>query len=134
MVTVTVTVTVKVMVMVSVTVTQTRKKSQACKQCLRTIFEKIVDIFGSATIFLKFLPINVHKPALLSTINVFLLENIWYNGKYCNFRHFCMLRTIWFCRHFLTPKIGLRTKINFFHVWSMDGSIGWTPSLFPVPQ
>ena len=25
---------------------QTWKKLQACKQCLRTIFEKIVDIFG----------------------------------------------------------------------------------------
>ena len=25
--------------------------------------------------------------------------------------------SIWICGHFSTPKIGLRTKNNFFHVW-----------------
>ena len=54
----------------------TRKKLHACKHCLRTISEKIVDIFEETIIFLQFLPINAHKSAFLSTINLFLLENI----------------------------------------------------------
>ena len=55
---------------------QTWKKSQACKRGLRTIFEKIVDIFGKTTIFLEFLPVNAHKPALLSITIIFWLENV----------------------------------------------------------
>ena len=52
------------------------KKSQACKQCLWTIFEKIVDIFVQTTIFLQFLPTNAYKSALLSTINPLISDII----------------------------------------------------------
>ena len=92
------------------------KKLQACKHCLRTIFEKIVDILRYTTIFLQFLPINAHKSALISTINPLLLENIWYNGKNAILGTFICLGTMWICGNFSTPKIALRTKINSFHV------------------
>ena len=47
---------------------QTWKKSQACKRCLRTIFEKIVDIFGQTINFRQLLPIkgnNIIYPHLI---------------------------------------------------------------------
>jgi len=59
------------------------------KRCLRTIFEKIVDIFGLTTIFWQFLPINGHQWTQVSNINphiyyIFLFENIQYTRKICN--------------------------------------------------
>ena len=88
------------------------------KHCLHTVFEIIVDIFGWTTILFQFLPINAHKPTLISKINIFLLENIQYNGKHIKFRHFHMLRNNVNLRTFSTPKIDLRTTINFFHLWT----------------
>ena len=94
---------------------QTWKKSQACKHCLQTVFEKIVDIFGSTTIFLQYLPSNAQESAFLSTINHFCKKIIELLGT------FIFLGSIGISTHFLTPKIDLRTKINFFHVWSLIG-------------
>ena len=93
---------------------QTWKESQACKHCLWTIFEQIVDFFGQTTILLQFWPINAHKYVLLSTINPPLLENIWYDGKYCNFGHFYMLRIYVNLQSFLSPKNWLAVKNQLF--------------------
>ena len=58
--------------------------------------------------FLAILPINAYKSALLSTINAFLLANIWYNGKNCNFRHFYMnylnLRTFFNLKNWIVDE------------------------------
>ena len=63
---------------------------------------------------LQFWPINAHKYVLLSTINPPLLENIWYDGKYCNFGHFYMLRIYVNLQSFLSPKIWLAVKNQLF--------------------
>ena len=55
------------------------------------------------TIFLQFLPLIANKSALLSTINLFLLENIWKIGKNCKFRHY-MLRNYVNLPTFFYPK------------------------------
>ena len=57
------------------------KKFQACKHCLWTIFEKIVDIFGFTSSFWHFFPINDHKSPLLSTISPFLLDRLWFSAS-----------------------------------------------------
>ena len=63
------------------------------------------------------LPICTQNSVLLSIIKPILLENIWYNRKKWNFRQFYMFRHYVNLQTFLTPKSGLRTKVNYFHVW-----------------
>ena len=41
---------------------------------------------------MQFLPKNTRNTALLSTNNIFWLDNIWYCGKNSNFRHCHILR------------------------------------------
>ena len=67
---------------------QTSKKSQACKCCLRTIFEKIMDIFGWTMIYWQFLPINGHKFAL------FLHNQSIFIQKYPMYRNILKFRPI----------------------------------------
>ena len=58
-----------------------------------------------------------HTSLLLCTIIPFLSENIWYMmEKIAILSTFICLGIMWICGHFSTPKIGLWTKINFFHV------------------
>ena len=63
-------------------VAQTRKKLQVCKHCLRTILEKIVDIFGS------FYPLFATCLYYFSTIFVLYFKNIQCIGKTFNICHF----------------------------------------------
>ena len=63
---------------------------------------------------MQFLLMNAHKSALLSTINLFLLENIWFNEKNCNFRHFFVLRNNVNLRTFFTPENWLADKSQLF--------------------
>ena len=63
---------------------------------------------------MQFSTINAHNSALLSTINPFLLEYIWYHGKICNFTHFYMLRNYVNLRTFFNPKNWLTDKNQLF--------------------
>ena len=92
---------------------QTRKKARACNHCLRIIFEKIVDIFGNATIFgylytwIPHLFITIHKES------IFVKKDPVYWKK---LQFWALLWNKGFCEHFSTLEISLRTKINFFCV------------------
>ena len=55
-------------------------------------------------------PINAHKSALLSTINAFLFENIWYNRKNAILGVFICLGLIWI---FQPWKLACRRKTTF---------------------
>ena len=63
---------------------------------------------------LAIFPINTHKSALLSTINAFLFENIWYKRKICNSRHFYMLRIYLNLWTFFKPQNWLAGKKQHF--------------------
>ena len=84
------------------------------KHCLHTVFEIIVDIFGWTTILFQFLPINAHKPTLISKINIFLLENIQYNENNNKFWHFYMLRNNVNLRTFFNPENWLADENQLF--------------------
>ena len=58
---------------------------------------------------------NVHNSALLSTIVPEISDK---TGKIAILGTFICLGTTSISGHFSIPKIGLRTKIDFFHVWS----------------
>ena len=95
---------------------QTWKKSQACKRCLRTIFEKIVDI----RINNNFLAVFNNQWPQISNISPQL---IYFGLKISNalekiviWVNIIWLGNMWICGHFSIQKSGLQTKINFFHV------------------
>ena len=104
---------------------QTWKKLQACKRCLRTIFEKVVDIFGWTMNFCPFLPIKGHQFALFTYIKSILVKKISNVLEKIEIQvTFVWLGDTWICGPVSIQKIGLRTKINFFHVCSPGGGGG----------
>ena len=83
--------------------------SNACGQFLKKLWTS----FDKQQIFGTFNPL---MPTSLSTIYPILSKDILCIGKNWNFGHFYMLRKQLILRTFLTLIIGLRKKINFFHV------------------
>ena len=72
-----------------------------------------------------YIPLHITCPTflLVSTINAFLFENIWYYRKNCNFRHFYMLRIYLNLRTFFNPENWLAGEKQLFPCLpSMNGA------------